>query len=177
MNNLGIDLAIWESLKKKWAELETNGHNIEIEFKLIVTGETEEKTIAIDVIQKIDDDILTETVQRAAGEAYETLGIAGLSLERLVEIYKEKLKELHKRIRSRKTYLSVTMTPSSPVSGEVRVYAEDREKGQKKRLQVNYQHYYLLNALRDKMIETVGEGWSQVRAVYQEDMLEFYFEY
>ena len=177
MNNLGIDVAIWEELKKKWAELEVNGHKVEIEFKLIVTGEDEENTMAIDVIQKIDNEILIETVQRVVGEAYETLGIAGLSMERLVEVYKEKLDELNKQTQSKNACLTVTMTPNSPVSGEVQVYSEEHNKDQKSSVQVNYQHYYLLNALRDKMIEIVGDAWSQIRAVYWQDTLEFYFKY
>jgi hypothetical protein len=35
----------------------------------------------------------------------------------------------------------------------------------------------VLNALREKMIEQLGESWSQVRAVYRAGALEFYFEY
>ena len=83
MNNTVIDLSIWERLKKKWIELDANGQNIEIEFKLIVTGRDEEKTLAIDVIQKIDEEIFTETVQRVEGEAYKTLGIDGTSCRSL----------------------------------------------------------------------------------------------
>ena len=100
MNNPGIDLAIWKQLKRKWAELDESGHKVEIEFNLILTGDAEERTIAIDVVQKIDNKIVLETVQREAGEAYEILGIAGLSIERLVEIYKEKLKVLYKQIQN-----------------------------------------------------------------------------
>jgi len=55
-------------------------------------------------------------------------------------------------------------------------YFGKRKKKKENSVQVNYQHYYLLNALRDKMIEIVGEGWSQVEAVYWQDTLEFYFE-
>ena len=177
MNNPGIDLAIWKQLKRKWAELDESGHKVEIEFNLILTGDAEERTIAIDVVQKIDNKIVLETVQREAGEAYEILGIAGLSIERLVEIYKEKLKVLYKQIQNANTFLTVTMTPSSSLSGEVKACLDDRNKNQKSSVQVNYQHYYLLNALRDKMIEIVGDAWSQVRAVYWQDTLEFYFEY
>jgi hypothetical protein len=177
MSNPGVDLAIWERLKKTWAELEANGHHIAIEFKLIVTGEDKEKTMAIDVIQKIDDQILTETVQHIEGEAYETLGIADLSMERLEEVYKEKLSQLYRQSNVPHAKLVVTMTPRSPVSGEVKAYLEEPKKNQKSSILVDYQHYYLLNALRDKMIETVGDGWRQVKAVYWQDTLEFYFEY
>ena len=177
MNNPGIDLTVWEQLRKKWGELENNGNKLDIHFNLIVDKNDEEKTLAIDVIQKIDDEIVTETVQRVAGKAYETLGISGLSMERLVEVYKEKLHTLHSSSNLPYAYLIVTMTPSSPVSGEIKAYLEKRKKKQKSSVQVDYQHYYLLNALREKMIEIVGDGWRQVKAVYWQGALEFYFEY
>jgi len=177
MENPGIDLTIWEQLKQKWDKLDRDGHSVEIEFKLIVDKNDEDKTLAIDVIQKIDNEVIIETVQHVAGEAYETLGIAGLSLERLVEVYKEKLHQLHSQSNMPYAYLIVTMTPSSPSSGEVKGYLEKRKKKQKFSISVNYQHYYLLNAIRDKMIELVGDAWRQVKAVYWRGALKFYFEY
>ncbi len=42
---------------------------------------------------------------------------------------------------------------------------------------VNYQHYYVLNAIRDRMTEMLGKSWKQVRAVYHSGNLEFYFDY
>ena len=177
MDNPGIDLTIWEQLKQKWDELDRNGHSLRIDFKLILDKDDEDKTLAIDVIQKIDGDVITETVQHVAGEAYEQLGIADLSLERLVEVYKEKLHQLYRESNMPYAYLIVTMTPSSPSSGETQGYLEKRKKNQKFSIPVNYQHYYLLNAIRDKMIELVGEGWRQVKAVYWKDTLQFYFEY
>ena len=74
------------------------------------------------------------------------------------------------------THLIVTMAPNSSLSGETKGYLEKRKKNQIS-IPVNYQHYYLLNAIRDKMIELVGEGWGQVKTVYWKDTLEFYFEY
>ena len=74
-------------------------------------------------------------------------------------------------------YLIVTMTPSSSLSGETRGYLEKRKKNQKFSVPVDYQHYYLLNAIRDKMIEQVGDAWRQVKAVYWKGELKFYFEY
>ena len=94
MNNTNVETLIWKRFKKKWAGLDTSAQDIDIDFKLIVNGDDKEKTLAIDVIQKIDDEIFTETVQRLAGEAYKMLGISGLSKEHLVEIYKEKLHTL-----------------------------------------------------------------------------------
>ena len=175
--NPGIDLAAWKQLKVKWSDLSKNGHQLRVEFRLLRDPEDEKSILAIDVIQYIDDEIVTETVQRKAGEAFATLGLAGLSRERLVEIYKDMLHELYGQTKQEDADLIVTMSPSSPVSGEIRGYTEKRDSGEKSTVSVNYQHYYLLTALREKMVEGSGQGWSKVKAVYHADDLEFYFDY
>jgi hypothetical protein len=178
INNPGIDRAIWERLKNKWSELDKNSHKLTVEFKLIGDPKDDRNILAIDVTQNIDGEVITETVQRKAGEAYTTLGIAGLSRERLEEVYKEMMDQLHRQTGQKKDVdLIVTMSPSSPLSGEIRGYTEKRDSGEKSSVSVNYQHYYILNALREKMIESTGDGWSQVKAVYRSGDLEFYFEY
>jgi hypothetical protein len=91
MNNPGIELEIWKQLKAKWAELDAKGHKLKIEFKLITEPDDKSKVLVIDVIQHIDNETVTETVQRKAGEAYAILDIAGLSMERLIGIYKDML--------------------------------------------------------------------------------------
>ena len=73
--------------------------------------------------------------------------------------------------------LIVTMAPSSPTSGETRGYVEERQSHIKSSVLVNYQQYYVLNALREKMIESTGDSWNKVKAVYHSGDLEFYFEY
>jgi len=177
MNNPGIDLEIWKQLRKKWTELDASGHKLKIDFKLIAHPNDENNILAIDVIQNINDDIFVETVQRSAGEAYATLGLAGLSLERLIEVCKEMMRQLHGQSKQKDADLIVTMAPSSPASGETRGYVEERNPDIKDSVLVNYQHYYVLNALREKMIESAGDAWSKVRAVYHSGDLEFYFEY
>ena len=177
MDNPGIDLTIWEQLKQKWDELDRNGHSLRIDFKLILDKDDEKKTVAIDVIQKIDDEFFTETVQHEVGEGYEPLGIDCLSLEQLVEVYKEKLHQLYKESNMPYAHLIVTMTPNSSLSGETKGYLEKRRNNQIFSVPINYQHYYLLNAIRDKMTELVGKGWRQIKAVYWKDTLQFYFEY
>ena len=178
VNNPGIDRATWERLKHKWSELNKNGHKLTVEFRLIADPKDDRNILAIDVIQNVDSEIITETVQRKAGEAYATLGIAGLSQERLVEVYKEMMHQLHRQTGQNKELdLIVTMSPSSPLSGEIRGYTEKRGSGEKSSVSVNYQHYYILNALREKMIESTGDGWSKVKAVFRSGDLEFYFEY
>ena len=105
------------------------------------------------------------------------LGIDGLSRERLIEVCKEMMRQLHGQTKQQDADLIVTMAPSSPASGETRGYMEERQSHIKSNVLVNYQHYYVLNALREKMIESTGDGWSKVRAVYHSGDLEFYFEY
>jgi hypothetical protein len=177
MNNPGIDLEIWKQLRKKWTDLDASGHKVKVEFKLIADPNDENRILVIDVIQNIDDQIVTETVQRTAGEAYATLGISGLSMERLVEVYKNIMHQLHRQAKQRDAALIVTMSPSSSTSGEVRGVLEKPGSDAKGSVLVNYRHYYILNALREKMIELLGDGWSKVRAVYRPEELEFYFEY
>jgi len=86
MNNPGIDLAVWERLKNKWSKLDKQGHKLTVEFRLVANPKDDRDILAIDVIQNADGEIVTETVQRKAGEAYPTLGIEGLSKEGLLEV-------------------------------------------------------------------------------------------
>jgi hypothetical protein len=109
MNNPGIDTAIWEGLRKKWSELEAAGHALKIEFKLIADPKDETNILAIDVFQHIDQEVVTETVQRQAGEAYEAVGIAGLSMERLVAVYDDMLDDLYFQQEDRSEVMAVTM--------------------------------------------------------------------
>lgn len=177
MNNPGIDLEIWKSLRKKWSDLDAQGHKLKVDFRLIADPKDKSKVLVIDVIQHIDDELITETVQRSAGEAYTTLGIGGLSLEELVEVYKQMMKQIHQASQQRDMDLNVIMSPTSSTSGEAKAYLSKQDSPARKSVQMDYRHYYVLTALRDKMIELLGENWSQVRAVYHSGDLEFYFEY
>ena len=177
MNNPGMDFEIWKQLRAKWTELDAQGHKIKVDFQLVGHPTEKNNVLAIDVIQHIDGKPVTETVQRTEGEAYAILGIAEFSMERLVEVYKGMLKQLHSQAQSRNIELTVTMTPTSPTSGELTGLLEVPDAPVQSPVQLNYQHYYLLKAMRDKMVETTGDAWSQVKAVYRPDELEFYFEY
>jgi hypothetical protein len=177
MNNPGIDLHIWEQLRKKWADLDSKGHQVKVEFKLITDPKDVNNVLIIDVVQNIDNEPITETVQHVAKEAYTQLGIADVSLERLIEIYMKTMQQLHHNVGQRDAILIVTMCPTSSISGEVRAVLEKVDQVSQKGIQINYQHYYILNAMREKMTEKLGDEWGQVRAVYQRDELEFYFEY
>jgi len=176
MNNPGIDLAVWERLKNKWSKLDKQGHKLTVEFRLVANPKDDRDILAIDVIQNADGEIVTETVQRKAGEAYPTLGIEGLSKEGLLEVYKEIISQLHREVKQQDADLIVTMAPTSPTSGEIRGYIQKRDSDEKNSVFVNYQHYYVLNALREKMMDSSGKSWSRVRAVNRSGDLEFYFE-
>jgi hypothetical protein len=179
MNNPGIDLEIWEQLRKKWTDLDASGRKIKVDFKLIADPNDENKILAIDVVQHIDDKLVTETVQRTAGEAYAALGTAGLSQERLVEVYKDMMRQLHHHAKPHDfdMDLVVTMSHHSATSGEVEGLLVHPDAPVQSSVSVDYRHYYTLNALREKMIESTGDAWSKVRAVYHSGDLEFYFEY
>ena len=73
--------------------------------------------------------------------------------------------------------LVVFMTPHSETSGETKGYLQESGTELKTSIMLNYQHYYVLNALREKMIELSGDGWSRVKAVYHAGDVEFHFDY
>jgi hypothetical protein len=147
---------------------------LKVDFQLVGSPRKETDILAIDVVQHVDEEVITETVQRKAGETYEPLGIAGLSLERLTEVYKEMLEKLYRQqAKSGDAVLIVIMAPRSETSGEIRGYVQN--SGVQSSVLLNYQHYYVLNALREKMIEA-GKGWSKVRVVYDGSNLEFSFD-
>ena len=175
MNNPGIDLEIWKQLRKKWSDLDASGYKLKIDFKLIAHPDDENNILAIDVFQNINDELITETVERNSGEADTMLGIAGLSAERLIEVYKEIMHQLHRQAKQKDTDLIVTMSPTSLTSGEVRGYLQNSTSDVWISVPVNYQHYYILKALRGKMDPDV-DGSSKVRAVYRSDNLEFYLD-
>ena len=178
MNNPGIDLETWERLRKQWAGLQSAGHTLGIEFRLIADPKDENKILAIDVVQKIDGDFVTETVQHTAGEAYAALGIAGAPMETLVEAYKRILRNLQTQsVEVTAPDLVITMSPVSVASGEIKGYAGKENSDVRSSLPLNYRHYYVLNALREKMLALTGDGWNSVRTVYRSGELEFYFEY
>ena len=98
-------------------------------------------------------------------------------MEGLVQTYREMIGQLQRQANQRDADLVVAMVPTSPTSGEVRGYVVRTDSATISNVLVNYRHYYVLNALRDKMTELLGESWSQVKAAYRESALEFYFEY
>jgi hypothetical protein len=148
-----------------------------VDFQLVGHPTEKNHVLAIDIIQHIDGKPITETVQKTAGEAYGLLGIAGLSMERLVEAYKGMLKKVYSQANVSGMTVEVTMKITSPASGELTGLLVRPDAPVQDPVQLNYQHYYLLKAMRDRMVEITGDAWSEVRAVYRFDELEFFFEY
>ena len=177
MNNPGIDVTNWERLKKRWSELEANGHKLAINFRLITASADDKNVLAIDVVQNINDEVITETVQQNAGQAYATLGIDGLSMEELVVAYKNKMRQLERQTTLKEGDLVVTMSPTSSTSGEIKGYVRKQDSDLVRSVPVNHQHYYLLTALREKLIGITGDAWKRVKAVYRSGDVEFYFDY
>jgi hypothetical protein len=175
MKNPGVDLTVWNQLKEKWKKLYSDGHSLKIDFRLATNDNKTDKTLAIDVVQTIDEEIVVETVQRRKGEAYTALGIPELSAERLKDVYKGMMAQLHGGLGQPESELVITMSPTSETSGEVTGYLKSRSGLVKQAVLTNYQHYYVLIALREKMIEQMGENWRQVKVIYKPDVVEFYY--
>ena len=177
MKNPGMDMEIWKNLRKKWSDLDAEGHKLKIDFQLITHPNEPKRIIAIDVIQHIDRDIIIETVQQNVGEGYKPLGIANLSIESLKEMYKGMMELLRQESNLKDIDVVVTMTPTLPSSGILEGYLEVPYAPVRGSLQLNYEHYYVLNALRDKMIEQTGKSWSSVCVIYHEGDPKFDFVY
>ena len=177
MNNPGIGLEIWKQLRQKWDTLDAAGHHLKIEFKLVTDPTDKNKILLIDVIQYIDEETITETVQHIAKEAYTPLGITNASMEQLIGIYRKLLCQAHPNTGKDDSTLIVTMSPTSATSGEVRAVLERANLQGKSCIQVDYRHYYILIAIREKMSEILSIEWSKVKAIYRQDQLDFYFEY
>jgi hypothetical protein len=161
MKNPGMDFEIWKQLRKKWTDLDASGHQVKVDFQLIAHPAEPKDIIAIDVVQHIDGKPVTETVQHRAGEAYAALGIAALSGEQLTGILSGMMEQLRDQSGREDAAVTLTLTPTSSTSGEVVGML-----GQSP-VQVSYQHYYVLNALRELMIEASGKRVNRVSALYQ----------
>jgi hypothetical protein len=177
MNNTDMDFEIWKQLKQKWTDLDAKGHKLKVDFQLIAHPSEENNVLAIDVIQHIDGKPVTETVQRSVGEAYAVLGLAGLSVDDLKEVYKGMMRQLCSESEHDDVAASVTMTPTSATSGELQGFRGSPDTLLQQPVVVNYQHYYVLSALRDKMVEASRECWKSVKAVYHAGDLQLQFEY
>jgi hypothetical protein len=173
MNNPSMDLETWKQLRTKWADLHSSGRNVNVEFQLLSDPNDKNNILAIDVVQTIDNEIVVETVQRNAGEACTTLGISGLSVEQLEDAYADIANSLYEHGGT----LTVTMSPTSATSGELRGVLRRQNSDTTRSIPVNYHHYYILNALREKMSEQRGQNLGLIKAVCRGDDVEFSFDF
>jgi len=150
---------------------------LSVEFQLVSHPNHSKNILAIDVIQKIDDEVVVETVQRKAGEAYAILGIDGLPKERLEDVLRDILDASYHQIQEPNATLTVTMSPNSTTSGEVRGVVQIQGTNTTTSIPVNYQHYYVLNALRETMSKELKKTWQKVTAIYRNKTLELAFDY
>jgi hypothetical protein len=176
MNNPVIDARIWKNLRKKWTDLHSNGHKVSVSFQLISDPNDKNNILAIDVVQTIDDEIVVDTIQRSAGEAYAALGIDGLLREQLEQTYKDIARPLYLQAGQSDATLKIAMSPTSPTSGELCGVLEKHGPEARSNIQVNYQHYYILNAICEKMGIQMGKSLSMITAAYRGDDLEFSFD-
>lgn len=174
-----IDPENWQRLTQRWDEIRSTGHTLELRYRRIVAPDDEYRTQVIDIIQNIDAEVFIETVECSKGEVEAILETNNLSLEGLQNEYQVILKNLlMKQPDHHDTHLVVTMMPTSQSSGEISCYLE--RPTSRSNVQLNYQHYYMLKALREKMSSIVGESWVRVKVIYRSGMfsnLEFYFDY
>lgn len=179
MNDHGIDAQTRERLQQKWSDLCAQGREVQVEYCRVLHPDDESCVLLVDVLQQVDGQpLVTETVQKQAGEVESLLGIAGLSLEGLVDVYGKMIADLHPERYARERALVVTMTPTSPVSGELSGRLERPDGSVQTPVQVRFRHYCVLRALRERMVETLGAGWTSVQARYHPASgLELYFDY
>ena len=176
MNNPGMDRSTWERLRNKWAEQQSSGQQLAVEFRLLADPKDEKNILAIDVLQTLNNEALTETVQRKAGEAYASLGIEGQSKAALIDACRDLMQQLYNQAAQKEAELVMTMTPTSSTSGETRAYAGAENPSARRSLPVNYRHYYLLTALREKLRNAAEDNSNSIKAVYRSGELEFYFD-
>lgn len=174
-----VDPENWQRLTRHWDELITAGRTVELHYRRIVAPDDENHTQVIDIIQNIDGELFIETVECSTGEVEAILETNNLSLEGLQKEYGTMLEQLLLKLpEHHNVHLIVTMIPTSQNTGETSCYLE-RPTG-RSNVQLNYRHYYMLKALREKMNTIVGESWVRVQVIYHPGMfsnLEFYFDY
>lgn len=180
MNNPGIREEIWLALRQKWADLTSDGHKVEVEFKLIQDPKDRSKTLAIDVAQNIDNEWLVQTVQHKAGEAYKAVGIEGFDLNPLLYTVGQVVNSLTEPITGHGTVddeMHVFMKRISPESAEVYGHIISKS-GEKIGVRANYRHYYVINALLEEVSRIMKEEYSEIQLHRQKgDNGRLYFRF
>jgi hypothetical protein len=171
MNNPGVQEELWVALRQKWAGLVSQGHKVEVEFKLIQDPNDKSKTLAIDVAQNIDNEWHVQTVQHKAGEAHEAVGIQGFTLNPLLYTVGQVVNSLTEPITGHGTVsdeMHVFMKRISPESAEIYGHIISKS-GEKIGVRSNYRHYYVFNALLEEISKIMKDEYSGIQLHRQKD--------
>ena len=162
MNEPEMNKEVWIALRQKWAALDAGGHTVKVEFNILKDPQDPARDLAIDVAQKIDGEWVVQTVQRQPGEAYPVLGIEGLGLEQLADVAGQAVTSVSEPVTGQKTFaeeLHLLMKRISPESAEISGHIISKT-GEKIGVRANYQHYYVLNAVLERMSLITREEYS-----------------
>lgn len=180
MNNPGIKEDVWSALRQKWDMLMSQGHKVEVEFKVIKDPEDKSRTLAIDVAQNIDNEWYVQTVQHKAGEAYGVIGIEGFTLNALLYTVDQVVSSLTEPVIGHGTFddeMHVFMKRVSPESAEIYGHIISKS-GEKIGVRANYQHYYIINALCEEVANIMKEEYSEIQLHRQQnDYGRIYFRF
>lgn len=171
MDNPGIKEDVWSALRQKWATLVSDGHKVEVEFKLIKHPEDKSRTLAIDVAQNIDNEWHVQTVQHKAREAYGTVGIEGFTLNALLYTAEQVVNSLTEPITGHGTVddeMHVFMKRISPESAEIYGHVISKS-GETIGVRADYRHYYVINALLEEVSKVMKEEYSEIQLHRQKD--------
>ena len=164
MNNPGIKEDMWTILNQKWGRLISEGHTVNVEFKLL-QGPDQSKTLAIDVVQNIDGEWVVQTVQHQAQEAYPAIGIEGFGLDQLINIASRVVDSVTEPITGHKTYddeMHIYMKRISPETSELYGHIIS-EKGERIAIRSDYRHYYVINEMLEQISKIMREEYAEIQ--------------
>jgi hypothetical protein len=173
MNNPGVKEEIWRALNRKWDGLVSEGHSVNVEFKLIRNPQDPSKILAIDVAQNIDGEWHTQTVQKQVREAYPAVGIEGLTLDQLIDVAQDIVKSVTEPITGKRAYdeeLHLFMKRISPETSEIHGHIIS-DTGERIGVRANYQHYYVINAILEQIADIMREEFAEIQLHRDKDDL------
>jgi hypothetical protein len=165
MNNPGVQEEIWIALRQKWSTLVAEGHSVEVKINVIKDPQNEAKALAIDVVQKIDNEWYVQTVQSKIQEAYSAIGIEGVRLNQLIDIASRVIDSVTKPVIGCETFddeMHIFMRHISPMTSELHGYVISKI-GERIEVRTNYQHYYVINEILNQISEIMNEEYTEIQ--------------
>ena len=135
-----------------------NGRDVNVEFNVLKDPQDASRDLAIDVAQNIDGEWVVQTVQQKAGEADPVIGIEGLGLDQLVELAGSVVDSLTTE-ETRQAEMHLVLKRISPETSEIHGHIVT-PAGERSGVRANYRHYYVLNAILEKMAAITRETYS-----------------